>query len=100
MAFAAEDAMHLLVDGQPVNVVTVSPDGWASVGDGSSVQLSAAVHIRVEVQPGHVTHGGRELQRCWNWVPPRADGTQDAAAAWSVVPPWALRPDPAVRIAS
>ncbi len=95
MAFAAEDAMHLRVDGQPVDVVTVSPDGWRDVGPGTPVELSAGSH-RVEVRLD-VTHGARELAR-WNWVPPRADGTPDANAAWSVVPPWVLRPDPAVRV--
>jgi hypothetical protein len=96
MAFAAEDAMHLQVDGTPVDVVTVPPDGWRAIGTGSPVQLSGGSH-RVEVRLD-ITHGGRELAR-WNWVPPRPDGSLDSSGAWSVVPPWVLRPDPSVRVA-
>jgi hypothetical protein len=96
LAFAADDAMHLQIDGAPVNVVTVPPDGWRDVGMGSTVELGAGSH-RVEIQLD-ITHGGRELAR-WNWVPPRADGVVDAQGGWSVVPPWVLRPDPSVRVA-
>jgi hypothetical protein len=95
MAFAAEDAMHLEVDGAPVDVLTVSPDGWPNVATGSTVQLVAGAHrvvVRLEI-----THGARELAR-WNWVAPRSDGGVDPEGAWSVVPPWVLRPDPPVHI--
>ena len=93
MAFSAEDAMHLRVDGRLMDVVTTKPDEWRNVGAGSSVQLSAGVH-RVQVMLD-ITHGGRELAR-WSWVPPLADGSVDGGSTWSVVPPWLLRPDPAV----
>ena len=93
MAFAAEDDMRLLVDQRPVDVVTVKPDGWASVGLGSTVRLEPGSHaVQITLQ---VTHGGRELAR-WNWVPPLADGALDATSEWSVVPPQVLRPDPPV----
>ena len=91
MAFAAEDPMQLEVDSQRVAVVTALPDGWARVGGGSLVRLSAGPHdVRVTLQ---VTHGGRELAR-WNWVPPLADGRVQSSGDWSVVPPMVLRPDP------
>jgi hypothetical protein len=95
MAFAAEDRMHLQLDGGPVDVVTTSPEGWQSVGLGSEVRLAAGTH-RVQVSLD-VTHGGRELAR-WNWVPPQPSGALDANAAWSVVPPSSLRPDPTVSV--
>jgi hypothetical protein len=95
MAFAAEDPMHLRIDGQPADVVTASPDGWRNVGSGSPVRLSAGPH-RVEVSL-EVTHGGRELAR-WNWVPPAPSGELDDAAPWSVVPPSVLRPDAAITV--
>jgi hypothetical protein len=95
MAFAAEDAMRLELDGHPADVVTVGPDQWSKVGLGSVVQLSAGPHpVRVTLD---VTHAGRELAR-WNWVPPRPGGTPDAAAAWTVVPPMVLRPDPPIAV--
>jgi hypothetical protein len=90
MAFAAEDSMRLLIDGQPMNVVTVPPEGWRGVGLGSQVDLAEGVH-RVEVRL-EITHGGREQAR-WNWVPPLNDGSLDTTSPWSVVPPQALRPD-------
>jgi hypothetical protein len=96
MAFAAEDAMQLQIDGTPVDVLTTSPDGWRDVGMGSTVQLPGGAH-RVEVRLD-ITHGARELAR-WNWAPPRDDGAVDSQAGWSVVPPWALRPDPSVQVA-
>ena len=90
MAFAAEDTMHLQVDGRAVDVVTVSPEQWAAVGLGSTVRLDEGPHVvRVTLD---VTHYGRELAR-WNWVPPAADGALDSAREWSVVPPQVLRPD-------
>jgi hypothetical protein len=95
MAFAAEDPMHLQVDGGRVDIVTASPEGWRSVGLGSEIRLAAGAH-RVQVSLD-VSHGGRELAR-WNWVPPRASGEVDADAPWSVVPPSALRPDAAVTV--
>jgi hypothetical protein len=97
MAFAAEDAMHLQVDGAPVDVVSVAPDDWPAVGAGSSVPLTAGSH-RVHVTLD-ITHGAREVAR-WNWVPPRADGSLDPDSAWAVVPPWVLRPDTPVRVVS
>jgi len=90
MAFASEDSMHLLVDGQPADVVTVSPQAWQSVGLGSEVPLSEGSH-RVQVTLD-ISHGGREIAR-WNWVPPLASGAIDAASGWAVVPPEVLRPD-------
>jgi hypothetical protein len=96
MAFAAEDPMHLQLDGAPVDIVTTSPEGWRSVGLGSEVRLAAGAH-RVQVTLD-VTHGGRELAR-WNWVPPRPSGDIDADSPWSVVPPSALRPDASVSVA-
>jgi hypothetical protein len=95
MAFASEDGMHLQLDGQPVEVVTVKPDDWRGVGTGSTVQLEAGPH-RVQVTLD-VSHGGRELAR-WNWVPPQASGAVDAGGSWSVVPPSVLRPDPPVTV--
>jgi hypothetical protein len=89
MAFAAEDTMHLSVDGVQQDVVTVQPDRWASVGGGSEVQLTAGAH-RVEIRLD-ITHGGREIAR-WNWVPPLDGGGVDASSTWAVVPPWVLRP--------
>jgi hypothetical protein len=97
MAFATEDPMQLEVDGQPVDVVTVGPDGWRTVGLGSAVPLTQGAH-RVQVTL-EITHGGRELAR-WNWVPPAADGSPDANGDWSVVPPSVLRPDPPISVLS
>jgi hypothetical protein len=95
MAFASEDGMHLQVDGQPVEVVTVKPDDWRALGMGSTVDLTAGPHrIRVTLD---VTHGGRELAR-WNWVPPLASGAVDSGGTWSVVPPSVLRPDVPVTV--
>jgi hypothetical protein len=97
MAFASEDGMHLQVDGQPVDVVTIKPDDWRAVGTGSTLELSAGPHrVRVTLD---VTHGGRELAR-WNWVPPQPSGAIDTAGAWSVVPPFVLRPDAPVTVLS
>jgi hypothetical protein len=97
MAFAAEDTMRLRVDGQPVDVATVTPEQWATVGLGSSVPLVEGPHVvRVTLD---VTHLGRELAR-WNWVPPAADGTLDSRTEWSVVPPQVLRPDAPVALVS
>jgi hypothetical protein len=97
MAFAAEDPMQLDLDGRRVDIVTVGPDSWAGVGQGSLVLLSAGAHrVQVTLQ---VTHGGRELAR-WNWVPPNPDGSVQTQGQWSVVPPRVLRPDPAVIPAS
>jgi hypothetical protein len=97
MAFAAEDTMHLQVDGQPVDVVTVKPEQWATVGLGSTVRLDEGPHVvRVTLD---VTHYGRELAR-WNWVPPGASGALDSAREWSVVPPQVLRPDSPVAVVS
>jgi hypothetical protein len=90
MAFGSQDSMHLQIDGQPVDVVTVRPEGWQTVGSGSAVQLSQGAH-RVQVTLD-ITHGGRELAR-WNWVPPQANGAMDTDSEWSVVPPHVLRPD-------
>ncbi|MBV8715987.1 MAG: glycosyltransferase family 39 protein [Chloroflexi bacterium] len=95
MAFASEDSMHLELDGQPLDVVTLRPDDWRTLGLGSTVQLEAGAHrVRVVLD---VTHSGRELAR-WNWVPPQPTGAVDANAAWSVVPPWVLRPDAPVAV--
>jgi hypothetical protein len=91
MAFSSEDTMHLQVDGQPVDVVSVKPDDWQTVGTGSTVQLSQGAH-RVQVTLD-ISHGGRELAR-WNWVPPQANGALETTSDWSVVPPQVLRPDP------
>lgn len=89
-AFASEDAMRLELDGQAVDVVTLKPDDWRTVGIGSTVNLTEGAHrVRVTLT---VTHGGREVAR-WNWVPPQPSGAVDATGAWSVVPPWVLRPD-------
>jgi hypothetical protein len=93
MAFASEDGMHLQLDGEPVDVVTTTPESWQTVGMGSQVTLSAGAH-RVAVTLD-ISHGGRELAR-WNWVPPLPDGEPDTLSGWSVVPPWVLRPDPPV----
>jgi hypothetical protein len=94
MAFAAEDPMQLMLDGQRVDVMTVAPDRWGGVGVGSVVQVQAGAHaVQVTLQ---VTHGGRELAR-WNWVPPRPDGTQQSGSEWAVVPPMVLRPETPVR---
>jgi hypothetical protein len=93
MAFAAEDLMHLQIDDQPIDVVTVKPDQWPSVGVGSLVRLTEGPHsVRVTLE---VTHGGRELAR-WNWVPPAPNGAPEAPSSseWAVVPPQVLRPDP------
>jgi hypothetical protein len=95
MAFASEDRMHLELDGAPVNIVTSTPDGWKSLGVGSTLPLTAGPH-RVQVTLD-ISHGGRDLAR-WNWVPPRPDGTLDTHTTWAVIPPWALRPDPSVQI--
>jgi hypothetical protein len=95
MVFAAEDPMTLELDGQPVGVPTFPPDAWARADLGAVVPLTAGLHtVRVTLQ---VTHGGRDLAR-WNWVPPRTDGSLDAASAWTVVPPMVLRPAPGVRL--
>jgi hypothetical protein len=92
MAFAGEDRLSLQVDGRPVDVVSVTPDQWARVGTGSTVQLSEGPHtVAITLD---VTHAGRELAR-WNWVPPLADGSADNTTQWSVVPPSVLRPTPA-----
>jgi hypothetical protein len=97
MAFAAEDTMQLHVDGQAVEVVTVRPEQWASVGIGSVVRLEEGRHaVRVTLD---VTHSGRELAR-WNWVPPASDGALDSATEWSVVPPQVLRPESPVVLVS
>jgi hypothetical protein len=94
MAFAAEDQMQLDVDGQRVEVITVPPDGWARVGQGSLVQLTEGAHqVQVTLL---VSHGGRELAR-WNWVPPLPDGTVATGGQWTVVPPMNLRPATTVR---
>lgn len=87
--------MHLQVDGQPVDVVTVKPEGWPTVGAGSQVTLSEGPH-RVQVTLD-ITHGGRELAR-WNWVPPSSSGALDIETGWSVVPPQFLRPDANVSV--
>jgi hypothetical protein len=90
MAFASEDGMHLLLDGRLVDVAVVKPDDWHAVGTGTLVQLSAGAHqVQITLD---VTHGGRELAR-WNWVPPLPTGAVDANAQFTVVPPWALRPN-------
>lgn len=89
MAFASEDTLHLQIEGQPVDVVTVKPEGWHSVGPGSQVQLSRGPH-RIQVTLD-ISHGGRDLAR-WNWVPPQPNGALDPTAEWSVVPPRVLRP--------
>jgi hypothetical protein len=90
MAFAAEDPMHLQLDGQPVDVVTLKPDDWRPGALGTPVHLDAGPHrVRLTLD---VTHNGRELAR-WNWVPPMANGEADSSGAWSVVPPSALRPE-------
>jgi hypothetical protein len=95
MAFAAEDTMHLQVDGQSVDVVTARPEQWASVGIGSTVHLEEGPHVvRVTLD---VTHTGRELAR-WNWVPPVSSGALDSAREWTVVPPRVLRPDSPVAL--
>jgi hypothetical protein len=94
-AFAAEDPMRLELDGQTVDVVTVKPDDWRTVAAGSTVNLTDGPH-RVQVTLT-VTHSGREAAR-WNWVPPLPGGAADASGAWSVVPPWVLRPDPSVSL--
>ena len=95
MAFAAEDAMHLQLDGVPVDVVTVKPDDWRTVGVGSTLELTEGEHrVRITLD---VTHGGRELAR-WNWVPPLSSGATDSSGTWSVVPPWSLRPDAPVSV--
>jgi hypothetical protein len=97
MAFAAEDTMQLHVDGQAVEVVTVRPEQWASVGIGSVVRLEEGRHaVRVTLD---VTHSGRELAR-WNWVPPASDGALNSATEWSVVPPQVLRPESPVVLVS
>ncbi len=96
MAFASEDTMHLQVDNQPVDVVTVKPEGWATVGVGSQVQLTSGPH-RVQVTLD-VSHGGRDLAR-WNWIPPMPSGGMDPSSSWSVVPPRNLRPDASVSVA-
>jgi 4-amino-4-deoxy-L-arabinose transferase-like glycosyltransferase len=93
MAFAAEDRMHLEVDGQPQDVVSVKPEDWRTLGTGSVVNLNAGPH-RVQVTLD-VTHTGRELAR-WNWVLPQSSGAMDPDTAWTVVPPQVLRPDPPV----
>jgi hypothetical protein len=75
-------------------VITVPPDRWAGVSQGSLVQLTEGAH---EVQVNLlVTHGGRELAR-WNWVPPLPDGTVATGGQWTVVPPMNLRPATPVR---
>ena len=95
MAFATEDSMHVQLDGQPVEVVTVKPDDWRGVGTGSTVRLETGAHrVRVTLD---VTHGGRELAR-WNWVRPLASGAVDSGGTWSVVPPSVLRPDTPVTV--
>jgi hypothetical protein len=93
MAFSAEDMMHLQIDGQPIDVVTVKPDQWQGVGGGSLVRLTEGPH-RLTVTLD-VTHGGRVLAR-WNWVPPTPGGAPDTSSEWAVVPPQVLRPDPGV----
>ena len=93
MAFATEDTMHLQVDDRPVDVESLGPDAWPSVGFGSQVSLTEGTH-RIGITLD-VTHGGRELAR-WNWVPPTPGGALDTTTNWSVVPPQVLRPDPPV----
>jgi Dolichyl-phosphate-mannose-protein mannosyltransferase len=94
MVFAAEDKMRLEIDGQAVDVATVPPGGWDSVGLGSTIYLRQGPHrVLVTLE---VTHGGRDLAR-WNWVLPQADGSVNALGEWSVVPPTLLRPDASVR---
>lgn len=94
-AFASEDGMHLQLDGQTVDVVTVKPENWPTVGIGSTVDLAAGNHrVRVTLD---VTHGGREIAR-WNWVPPLDTGALDTTGRWDVVPPWVLRPDRPVAV--
>jgi hypothetical protein len=96
MGFSSDDTMRLEIDGQPVQVVSVRPDDWQTVGAGSEVRLTEGQHaVRVFLD---VTHGGRDVAR-WNWVPPMADGRTDVAANWAVVPPNVLRPDPPVAVA-
>jgi hypothetical protein len=86
--------MQLDVDGRRVEVVTVPPDRWAGVGQGSLVELTAGAH-QVDVNL-LVTHGGRELAR-WNWVPPNPDGSPASGGQWTVMPPMNLRPATPVR---
>jgi hypothetical protein len=95
MAFASEDTMHLQIDGQPVQIVTIKPDGWANVGEGTTLELTAGPHpVQITLD---VTHGGRELAR-WNWVPPLESGAVDTTTPRSVVPPQVLRPDPPISL--
>ncbi len=90
MAFAAEDQMQLRLDGQPVTVLTVGPDQWRGLGQGSLLAIVEGQHeVRITLD---VTHGGRELAR-WSWVPPLPDGGVDSRGEWSVVPPMVLRPE-------
>jgi hypothetical protein len=94
MAFAAEDPMHFEVDGRPIDVVTVSPDRWPTVGRGSPVPLTAGPHqVQITLD---ITHGGRELAR-WNWIPPQPNGSPTTGDPWTVVPPMTLRPEPPIR---
>jgi 4-amino-4-deoxy-L-arabinose transferase-like glycosyltransferase len=96
MGFSSDDTMRLEIDGRPVQVVSVRPDDWQTVGAGSEVRLTEGRHaVRVFLD---VTHGGRDVAR-WNWVPPMPDGRTDVAASWAVVPPNVLRPDPPVVVA-
>ena len=96
MAFAADDAVRLEIDGRPANVTWVRPAAWRTVGRGSEVQLSEGPHTVLVTLD--ITHEGRELAR-WNWVPPTSSGAVDTASEWSVMPPSVLRPDPPVALA-
>ena len=81
MAFAAEDTMHLQVDGAPISVVTIPPDDWHGVGIGSPVELTAGSH-RVEIRLD-ITHGARELARGTGSYPAlTAASTRRARGAW------------------
>jgi hypothetical protein len=95
MAFAADDAVRLEIDGQPSNVTWLRPADWRRVGRGTEVRLNQGPHtVKITLD---VTHEGRELTR-WNWVPPTSSGAVDNNEEWSVVPPSVLRPDPPVSV--
>lgn len=67
MAFAADGAASLTLDGRRVGVQQVQVDQWRSVGQGTTIQLAAGPHeVRVTVA---MADGGRSVVR-WNWVPP------------------------------
>lgn len=95
MAFSSDGVVGLQIDNHPVDVASVKPDSWKSVGSGTTVDLQAGPHpVRITLT---MTNGGRSVVR-WNWVPPLPDGRVDPNTSFTVVPPTVLRPLTPVRV--